>query len=93
MDLNAFTQAELHAGFSLIVLQIAALGDKARDMLMQTEKFDAKLSMDFIDAVDDAMHAAHDILMDSLKRQGLTDEQIQARIDHFGELFGDGTNT
>ena len=93
MDLNSLTQAELHSGVSLLLIQIVSATVQIREVLTKTEKFDAKASLDFIASMEAAIKAANEILMDSLRRQGLSDEQIESRIEYFKEMFGNGSTS
>lgn len=88
MDLNSFTQAELHQGLSILFLGMQVSAAQVYNILTQTERFDAELSMQVIEGLKTTLNAANDLLIDSYKRQGLSDEAIEARLDAVRKQFG-----
>lgn len=88
MDLNKFTQAELHNALSTLFLTIQVCAVQINKILAETEKFDAELSMRIVENLKSALDAANDLLIDSYKRQGLTEEAIQERLDMVRKMYG-----
>lgn len=88
MDLNSFTQAELHNALSVMFLGIQVSAIQINNILTGTEKFDAELSMQIVESLKSTLDAANELLLDSYKRQGLSDEAIESRLNEVKKMFG-----
>lgn len=88
MNLDKFTQAELHNALSTLFLGIQISFVNINEVLTKTDKFDAELSMRIVENLRSALEAANELLIDSYKRQGLTEEAIQERIDAIRKMYG-----
>lgn len=88
MDLNAYTQAELHQALSTYFLGIQISAVQISKILSETEKFDAELSMQVVESLASTLESANNLLIDSYKRQGLTEEDIQIRLQAVKKMFG-----
>lgn len=88
MDLNSFTQAELHNALSVMFLGIQVSAIQINNILTGTEKFDAELSMQIVESLKSTLDAANKLLLDSYKRQGLSDEAIESRLNEVKKMFG-----
>lgn len=88
MDLRKFTQAELHNALATLFLGVQVSAVQITKVLTETDKFDAELSMQVVEGLKSALDAANELLIDSYRRQGLTDEDIQERLDAVRKMFG-----
>ena len=87
MDLSSFTQGELHNALGTLFFAINTNAVEVNRILTGTDKFDAELSMQVIETLKASLEAGNALLVDSLHKQGLNDEQIQERIEHAREQF------
>jgi predicted nicotinamide N-methyase len=87
MNINAYTQAELHNSLALLFLQIQYIGQQINAILVNTEKFDAEISMRIIDELQALLESGNQLLIDSYHRQGLSDADIELRAEVVRKLF------
>lgn len=88
MDLNDYSHEELHSALSTGSAQISILWAQMQTILASSEYFDSELSMQAAEAFKVFGEKLNQLLRDSLRGLGFTDEQIDYNVKMIRKALG-----
>jgi hypothetical protein len=88
MDLSGYTHEQIHTAVSTGVAQIHILWLQIHSILVNSEWFDAELSLQTIEAMQEFTKKLDILQRDSLHKMGYTDEMIDEQIKIVRKALG-----